>query len=244
MARTAPQNAGRGAKPSLVEKLVSDLRAAILDGEVPIGGKLPSEAALSDKHAVSRTVVREAVAALRSEGLVEPRQGAGVFVIGAQSRFPLSLDAVDAGKLSSLVEMMEFRIGVESEAAALAALRRSPAQEAAIYEAFDALDRVAGTGQPTGPLDFGFHLAVARATNNPRFWHFLDLLGTKAIPRAQIAEIGGTDISRSYHAQLQAEHRQIAAAITSQDTAAARAAMRRHLENGLRRYRDMRRETP
>lgn len=241
MARTAKARSGTGEKRSLVKELVTKLRASIQGGDFPVGSKLPSEATLTEKHAVSRTVVREAVAALRSEGLVEPRQGAGVFVIAAQSKFPLPFEAVDAEKLSSLVEMMEFRIAVESEAAALAAARCSPAQAAKIFEALEALDQAAADGQPTGPLDLEFHLTIARAANNPRFVEFLELLGNNAIPRARIAGRVEAQANGDYYAQLSLEHRRIADAIMARDQQEARDAMHLHLEGGMRRYQELRR---
>src|SRR5688572_587701 len=65
---------------TLVVQVSNTLRNAILGGKYHPGEKLPSEAKLTEAHGVSRTVVREAIAALRADGLVEPRRGAGVFV--------------------------------------------------------------------------------------------------------------------------------------------------------------------
>jgi GntR family transcriptional repressor for pyruvate dehydrogenase complex len=62
------------------------LRRAIAEGRYPVGAKLPTEAALTRDLGVSRTVLREAVAALRAEGLLASRQGAGVFVLRARRR--------------------------------------------------------------------------------------------------------------------------------------------------------------
>lgn len=215
-----------------------ELRRAIREGAIPVGAKLPSEAALTRSHAVSRTVVREAIAALRSEGLVAARQGSGVFVTEARPAAADSFAVFDPQKLSDLVEMMEFRIGVEAEAAALAAQRRSPAQEAKIEEAMAALDRAAARGQATGALDLAFHIAVAEAAQNPRFSQFLAGLGRRAIPRARLAH--DRDVTASHYDDLAAEHRRIAAAIFAQEPEAARAAMQDHLRRGLQRYRDAR----
>lgn len=226
-------NDEKAAGRTRVQTLAEGLRRAIEAGEYPVGGKLPSEAALTAQHGVSRTVVREAVAALRTEGLVAPRQGAGVFVIGPPAVQHLPFTVVEAGKLSSLVEMMELRIAVETEAASLAAMRASPAQIAAISEALSALDAAASAGQPTSPLDYEFHIAIARATNNPRFEQFLAALGAQAIPRAQV----GREASAEYQAQLRAEHRQVAGAVAARESEAAGRAMRAHLEGGMRRYR-------
>lgn len=226
----------KGQGRSLVKGLVTEIRSHIESGKIRIGDKLPSEAALTEKHGVSRTVVREAVAALRSEGLVQSRQGAGVFVVGTQSAFPLPFDAVNSEKLSSLVEMMEFRIAVEAESAALAAQRRSLAQAAKINEALQAFDAAESTGSATGPLDLEFHLSVAQATNNPRFEEFLKMLGSNAIPRSRLAKNGELSGDFAYQSQLKTEHHRIASAILSQNSTEARLAMHEHLENGMLRY--------
>ncbi len=234
-----------GGRPSLVNKLADDLRKEISSGAIAVGEKLPTEAALTARHGVSRTVVREAVAALRADGMVEPRQGAGVFVINSRPANAIPFQPVDFDRFSSVIEMMELRAAVEIEAAALAAARRSPAQEEAIAEALTAIDRAAEAGEEASRQDLAFHLAIARATNNPRFEQFLSMLDTDAIPRARLQVTSDEGETRRYLAQLQGEHRRILDAITARDEAAARAAMRAHLEGGQRRYREfLRRRAP
>ena len=120
-----------GGAGTLTERLGENLRQAIAAGQFPPGTKLPSEAQLVEAHGVSRTVVREAIAALRADKLVEARRGAGVFVLTTPvaNDSLLSLHAVDPARVSSMIELLELRTAVEVEAAGLAALRRSPAQE-------------------------------------------------------------------------------------------------------------------
>lgn len=237
-----PKPDTRDKKPSLVKQVTEALRLVITSGEIGPGGKLPSEAALTAKHNVSRTVVREAIAALRSDGLVEPRQGAGVFVVQNIPTGGNPFQIVDPEKISSIIEVMELRIAVESEAAALAATRRSPAQDEAIFEAISAIDLVARSGERTSLADHSFHLAIARAANNPRFAEFLTLMGGDMIPRGRLENAGRENASPEYLAHIQSEHRRIAEAISRRDSDAAREAMRQHLENGQRRYRDMLRD--
>lgn len=219
-------------RESLSAKLAGLLRAAIRSGEFPPGGKLPSEAMLTKQYDVSRSVVREAVAALRSDGLVEARQGAGVFVLASAPGRAGGLHLADPEKLSSMLEMLELRAAIEEGAAALAAQRRSPAQEEAIWEALTAED---GPEAAPGAADFAFHLAVARAANNPRFVQFLEMSGAEAIPRARLKQADDAE----YRALLRAEHERIAGAISARDEAGAREAMRAHLEGGQARYRRM-----
>jgi len=221
---------------TLVVQVASALRNAILSGQYKVGDKLPSEARLTEVHGVSRTVVREAIAALRSDGLVEPRRGAGVFVLEPIAPAGLPFQNVDHDRISSIIELLELRGSVEVEAAALAATRRSPAQEETIIERHRAVGDCIAQGKPTSAADFALHQAIAEATNNPRFVEFMDLMGHNAIPRAALAEPGG-EVSEAYLSQLHQEHGQIVSAISNGAPEAAREAMRAHLQGSQRRYR-------
>jgi len=233
------------AKPrrNLVADVVGELRGQIEGGAFQPGDRLPSEARLTEQFSVSRTVVREAIATLRADGLVEPRQGAGVFVLEAPEVAPRPFQIVDTAKISSIVEMLELRLAVEMEAAALAAARRSPAQEEEIYEAEAEIRRLAEAGQPTSEADLRFHLAVADATNNPRFREFLQVLGIAVIPRSNLANESNRRSPDSYIALISGEHRAIADAIAAGDAETARDAMRLHLQGSQQRYRSLLRES-
>src|SRR5438477_3745786 len=111
---------------SLVMQVGESLRRAIATGKYGPGAKLPSEVELTETHGVSRTVVREAVAALRSDGLVDVRQGAGIFVIAPEAA-SASAGRVESARVYSDLEVLEVRTPLEIEAAGLPALRRSPA---------------------------------------------------------------------------------------------------------------------
>lgn len=235
LAPTAPAR-----RSGLSARVAEELRRAILSGVVPIGGKLPSEAALTASHGVSRTVVREAIAQLRADGLVEPRQGAGVFVTAIAAGPPKPFQSVDPMRLSSAIELLELRSAVEIEAAGLAALRRSPAQDEAIFEHCAVIERLIRDGAPTVEADFALHLTIADATNNMRFREFLEMLGEKAIPRRAVQRSeSGEETPSDYLRQIQAEHRAIADAISRQEDEAAREAMRIHLKGGQMRYRKL-----
>ncbi|MDI4663473.1 FadR family transcriptional regulator [Xanthobacter autotrophicus] len=228
----------RGASGSLVARISEALRQSIRSGNYPPGTKLPSEAQLTQAHGVSRTVVREAVAALRADGLVEARQGAGVFVLEAPGAPLFSSQNIDNTRVSSTIELLELRTGVEVEAAGLAAARRSPAQEEVIFERHFAVRAAMEAGQSTVESDFALHLAIADATNNPRFREFLTMIGREAIPRV-VLERDGQSVERatSYIELIDDEHQRIALAISKGDEEAAREAMRVHLRGSQQRYR-------
>ena len=238
--RTAGEAGDRpSARRSLVGTVCSALRDEILGGQRVAGEKLPSEAGLTERFGVSRTVVREAIASLRADGLVEARHGVGVFVLNTQPAGMTLFHAVDTARISSTIELLELRAAVEIEAAGLAAARRSPAQEEVIFERFDDLSALVAAGQPTTDADFAFHLAVADASNNPRFREFLEMMGRNVIPRTSLQKGQKESTGAGYLEQIQNEHRRIAEAISTRDEDGAREAVRTHLKGSLQRYRNM-----
>ena len=243
MVQSSAGKAAPRARRNLVAEVVLQLREQIENGSFSVGDRLPSEAQLTDAFSVSRTVVREAIATLRADGLVEPRQGAGVFVLEPETTGLRPFQVIDADKISSIIEVLELRAAVEMEAAGLAAARRSPAQEEEIYEAEAEFRALAEQHQPTTDADFRFHRAIAQATNNPRFVEFLDVMGKTVIPRSNLQSDTQQRSSDRYIALISAEHRAIADAIAHGDADAARDAMRDHLKGSQQRYRSILRDS-
>jgi DNA-binding FadR family transcriptional regulator len=226
-------------RPKLAERLVAELRAQLASGDLRPGQRLPTESKLTQTFGVSRTVVREAMAALAADGLVEARQGAGVFVVEQPAHAFGALGSEIGRKISHALDILEVRMGMEIESAGLAALRRNSVQEAAIYEAYHDFDRLLLAGEATGRADFAFHRAIAAATNNPFYVEILDALGSRAIP-CDVTSPWGTDsfLTPQYQAGLQEEHLAILRAVSVGDADAARGAMRRHLAASQQRYRE------
>lgn len=221
---------------TLVVEVLDSLRAQITSGQYKPGDRLPSEARLTEEYGVSRTVVREAVAALRADGLVDPQRGAGVFVIEPQPVAAAPFSDVDTDRLSSMLELLELRAAIEVEAAGLAAQRRSPAQEEKILSALRVVNEAALGEAGSHEADFALHLAIAEATNNPRFAEVLKMLGAQMIPRQGLAASGGV-VSKDYLNLLKQEHESIVNAVLDGNEEAARDAMRRHLKGSQSRYR-------
>ena len=225
-------------RPKLSEHVVSALRAQVLGGQFAAGQKLPTESRLTETFGVSRTVIREAMATLAADGLVEPRQGAGVFVRDRPSLAFGSISQEIGNKISQAINVLEVRMGIEIESAGLAALRRNNAQEAQIQEAFFEFERLLQLDQATGRTDFDFHRAIAAATNNPFYVEVLDALGARTIP-CDVTSPWGTEsvLTREYQVGLQREHLVILKAIQKSDPQAARDGMRAHLVASQERYR-------
>lgn len=225
-------------KPKLSERVVAALRSQVLSGGILPGQKLPTENQLTETFGVSRTVIREAMATLAADGLVESRQGAGVFVRDHPTLAFGSISLDIGNKISQAINVLEVRMGIEIESAGLAALRRNSAQEAEIHEAFFEFGRLLALDQATGRTDFAFHRAIAAATNNPFYVEVLDALGARTIP-CDITSPWGTEsvLTREYQEGLQREHLVILNAISASDPQAARDAMRQHLSASQERYR-------
>jgi len=227
-----PLGPPRNRTAEVVERLATE----IARGRITKGARLPTEQELTAQLGVSRTVVREAIAALRAEGLVETRHGIGVFV-AAEQRRPFRIDDDELRSLAEIVNVMELRTGVEVEAAGIAAERIDEPGRARIAKALQAFEDAVTGGGSAIDEDFAFHQAIAKATGNPHFTRFLEFLGRFLIPRQSVrAGLKDAKDLRVYLEQIQGEHRQIADAIAAGDMAAARRAMHRHMMNSRQRY--------
>ncbi|HEY4373407.1 MAG TPA: FadR/GntR family transcriptional regulator [Burkholderiales bacterium] len=226
-------------------ELIDRLTAQITEGRLTPGDKLPTEQEMMAAFGVSRTVVREAVAALRSEGLVETRHGVGAFVCADLQKRPFRIDPAEFRSIGDVVNLMELRIGVEVEAAGLAAERITPASRDRLQRALKALDGAMARGQSGVAEDFHFHQAIAYAARNPQFGRFLEFLERFLIPRKRVRTgLEKPQDLKAYLERIQGEHRRIVEAIVAGDSAAARQAMRKHLSNSRRRYEGLAKAVP
>lgn len=219
----------------LSEQVAGALAAEIRAGRPAAGEKIPTEAVLVEQFAVSRTVVREAVSRLKSLGVVESRQGSGVFV--RQAAFaPLNFDARSAASMQAVIQMVEVRRALEAEVAALAAVRRSAGQLKGIRQAMAALDEAVRAGGDGADEDVNYHRAIADAAHNPFLISTLDYLrqflrGVTRVTRAN--EARRIDFAR----QVRNEHEAITRAIEKGDALQARRAATRHMDNAIDRIR-------
>src|ERR1700730_11567016 len=231
--KPSPLSASRPlvAPRSLTDQLAALITADIVEGRLASGSRLPTEQEMVAANGVSRTVVREAVAALRADGLVTGRQGVGAFV-AANVRRPFRVDVDGLRSLRQAIEVMELRTGIEIEAAGLAAERATAAQIRKIAQAYEAVDRAIDRGEAAVDEDFAFHVRIAEATGNPQFPRFLQYLGRSIIPRKTVhVDSPSMPNNRTFLRTYQEEHSDILGAIRARTPTQARAAMRRHLVN-------------
>lgn len=223
----------RRRRHNLATDLVTDLSRRILSGSIAAGEKLPSESEIVRQHGVSRTVVREAISKLQASGLVETHQGKGTFVLARSEHSGLHLNVETAFSVRHIIEL---RMGLETQAVALAAQRRTLEQLAAMRMALDDYQDLLARQDSCVEADRCFHLLIAEATGNAYFVEILQNLGNALIPRSRIASSERAGVSLTHHGYLaNLEHEAILAAIRRQDPDAARAAMWTHLSNSRER---------
>jgi GntR family transcriptional repressor for pyruvate dehydrogenase complex len=227
---------------SLALELVDALGERIRDGRLAPGDKLPTEAAIMAEFEVSRTVVREAISKLQAAGQVQTRHGIGTFVIGLGDGGGFRIAPEQYATLRDVVAVLELRIGLETEAAALAAMRRTEDNLAQMRSALERVTKAIDQGRDAVDADFQFHLEIARATQNYHFTELMATLGSRIIPRARLAAGDAADDeagseSRLYLRRVNSEHESIFEAIANRDADGARAAMRTHLANSRERRR-------
>ena len=222
---------------SLTSELVTALEQQIQARRLQPGDQLPTEAQIVRQFNVSRTVVREALSKLQAAGRVETRHGIGTFVLSPSASI-FRLDPADAAASVDVLAVLELRISLETEAAGLAALRRTDVQLSEMQQALEEFEGKVGVAKDTVPPDFRFHLEIARATGNRYFADIISHLGTTIIPRTRISStpIPAEHFIR-YLRKVNREHREILEAISRQDPDSARAAMRSHLTSSRERLR-------
>lgn len=209
-------------------QIATTLREAIIGGTWAPGARLPTERELAEQFGVSRPVIREAMTVLKHDGLVTSRQGAGAFV-AAHGATPVVVIGDYQSRESTVLEFVELRRAIEVEAAALAAVRHSPADLRRIRSARNALNRKIAAAVESVEEGFAFHRAIVLAAGNAQLVHLLDqmkpfLMGTMRVMRESGPRQAG------YTAAVQREHDAVLDAIVAGDAERARHAALAHFE--------------
>lgn len=222
--------------PRLGDQVYGLILQEIVAGHFSPDERLPSENQLCELYGVSRPIVREAISRLQADGLVVSRQGSGTFVNRRPS--PDILRFASMGDVADLLRCFELRIGLEGEAAFLAAQRRRPPDMSRIKKALDALDDAIQTGAVGSDVDLAFHKAVAAASGNDLFVQILQGLDHTITAGMTLARNLSLQRSVERLRLVQQEHVEIFEAINEADAEAARATMRCHIGNARRRVLD------
>lgn len=217
----------------LADRAYTGIVEVITGDDLKVGDRLPSEARLAEMFGISRTIVREALVRLASDGITEARRGAGSYV----KRRPAAQLGVHMPMedLAATLGTYEVRFVLEAEAARLAAQRRSGEQMAVIEDRLAALRHALLSSGPAHDEDWELHRAIFEATSNTAFVSIFDHLYDEVLRILK----AGVDISRARPpeviAAMMAEHDAIVEAIRAQDADGAALAMRWHLGQGRKR---------
>ncbi|MGO4328399.1 FadR/GntR family transcriptional regulator [Cupriavidus sp. 2TAF22] len=214
---------------TLTEQVTQQLRAEIADGIHPVGARLPSGKQLAERYGVSPAVIREVTEHLRSQGLVESRQGLGSTVLSrvgnAGFRLPQEI-GMDRDELASIYEL---RLDLESAAAALAAQRRTAADLTHMQALLDQLATQLHDPHRSVEADTAFHVAIAAATHNPYYLQLLQYLNLQLHQAVHAARLN-TRQQEGLSEQVHQEHLAIFHAIRAGDAGRACAAAVSHLQ--------------
>jgi len=220
-------------EPQRLYRQISDqLRKLILDGEFPVGSRLPSERDLSVQLGVSRPSLREALIALEVEGYIEVHMGSGIYVCPPS---PVPEGEIDLSTQEGPLELIRARAMLEGEVAYAAAKNGKKAQIDAIEEAFQQMIENTSAGSNPLEADRLFHIRVAEATGNSV------LVGLVA--QLFDARLGPLfDRLHSHFDTIEVwndaidEHSRVMKALRARDPEMARQAMRRHMDIAFKRY--------
>ncbi|MFC5067320.1 FadR/GntR family transcriptional regulator [Flaviflagellibacter deserti] len=217
-------------RDTLSHQVLEAMRERIANGDFKSGEKLPSEQELIEEFGVSRTVVREAIASLKAMGIVSTQQGVGAFVVQLSESPAFQIERASLDIIHEAVSVLEVRISLETEAAYLAAERRSASDIEAMKAALRDMEVSIAENGDAVQADLDFHSAIARATGNKHFLSLFSYLGTLLIPRTRLQTFQLQTSSREdYLRRILREHAIIFQAIEGQEPDHARDAMRSHL---------------
>lgn len=198
------------------------------------GTRLPGEHVLAAQFAVSRPVLRQALARLRAEGRLYSRKGSGTFVqVSSDAAPPIAYAAL--GSIPDVRSFLEFRCGVEGEMAAAAAACRTADDLTAIGHRRHAVEAEVTAGRPGIEQDVALHAAIARASGNRFYVETLTCLSEQIRFSIRLTRELATQPTSERANELQREHARLCDAIAAGVPDDARRAMHAHLRGGLAR---------
>ncbi len=149
------------------DQVFDQLRELIFRGAYQPGQRFMTERELAATLGVSRNSVREAVNKLVTLRFLEQRQGQGTFVRSMDEVVKIPLATVMEAEDASLIDLLEMRLGIECNAASLAARRATADDLKTIADAIGQMERNTADGGLGTDGDLAFHMAVAAASKNP-----------------------------------------------------------------------------
>lgn len=216
----------------LSSQVAEQIQQLILSSQFKPGERLPTERELGDTFQVSRTVIREAIRTLEARGLVESQTGSGNYIRamdGKDVANSIGMFITTQGNSFSLQSVMEVRRVLEIQVVRLAANRATQSDIQELETILAKMRLAVNDIDMFSKWDLEFHLALARASNNPLFSILIEPL-TEAL-----FEQIWTGTSAPGAAEDACDfHRRILEAIKDKNSDAAAAAIRDHLEQSER----------
>jgi len=223
----------------LPDEVATALIAAIETGQLKPGDRLPTEADLSARFGVARTVVREAISLLRYDGLVESRRGVGAFVTDPAQRSAFRISPACFEKRKRIVQLLQLRTGVQAEASALAAGMRSKADMRDIDRIFAELEAADRLG-PEAALELRvdselmLYRRIAEASGNG-YYVEVTLMIESTIQNNLRSAFLKNAAACEFGASILGEHRAVVEALRARDAEAARQATRTRFDRAATR---------
>ena len=207
----------------LGEHVESQLKEYILTTPVNVGDKIPTEFELADMFGVGRSTIREAVKGLVTKGMLEVRRGSGTYVISTQTldEDPLSLSRY-SDKYKLALELLDVRLMLEPEIAALAALHSTEEEKVRLVTLCEAVEENIRKNENHLPNDVKFHEYIAKCSRNRVVETLIPIISTAVITFGNLTY-------RKLLDETVRSHRSILNAILAGDSVGARCAMVSHL---------------
>ena len=214
----------------ITDQVFEQLRELIYRGQLKPGEQVLPERELAEALSVSRTTVRGAINKLVALGLLVQKQGQGTFVRSLERRNGHPLAIALAAENISLTDLLEVRLGLETNAAYLAAQRATDEDIATLEATVAEMEEQGATHRLAAEADTAFHMAVAYATKNPAqvflMKHFYDYLTVGIKENLALLYEDPANIQA-----VLSEHRAVLEAISRHDPETAFAAMKLHIRN-------------
>jgi len=214
--------------------MVADkLLAHISSGALKPGDKLPTETRLAKDFNVSRNVVREAIARLRSDGVIETKQGRGGIVNPLSDRTSFRIDIAGLHSREEIANLFELRRFLEVEAAGVAARRRDDADVTAMAQSIERLREAGDFDDARLESDSQFHRDIGQSTGNEYLARIIDYISSRL--HETVCATGAVYAKDDLLNRTIQEHEAIFDAIKERDFEGAREAMRKHIEGAALR---------
>lgn len=225
----------------LPDSIARSIIDAIETGQLKPGDRLPSENELSERFGVARTVVREAVSLLKYDGVIKSKQGVGAFVTDAGSRSAFRIGPACFEKRKQLVELLELRTGVQADASALAATKRSAKELSAIRKHLQSMEASIGSDVPEAEQrvdsELAFYRAITAASGNSQYVDFIGMIESRLMENLRSVAVKNA-IAAEWGEDILKEHVNVFNALRDKDAESAREMTRAHFERAAMRLAD------